>query len=361
MSNHRPAPKGQGAQSNNSGRYEVLKRIEFDDGWHPTELDDHRFARSISWRDDRSKSVITRNQSPDVPFDRSINPYRGCEHGCIYCFARPTHTWLGHSAGVDFERLLYAKRDAASLLTHELAQPSYRCKPIAIGVNTDAYQPLERSLRITRSVLQVLADCRHPVYLITKSSLIERDLDLLLDLHKDNLITVTITVTTLDNTLSSKLEPRATAPKRRLRTLKTLSDAGIPTRVSISPIIAALNEPEIESLVEAAADAGAREAHCIVLRLPHELQTLFPEWLEAHYPLKAARVMKAVSSMRAGKLNDSNFGKRMTGEGPRADIIHHRFNRACHKAGISSKRTIGELGSHLFTPPVLSGQMQLDF
>jgi DNA repair photolyase len=190
MSNHRPPPKGQGAQSNDSGRYEVLNRVEFDDGWQTVAPDEHPFARSIAWCDDRSKSVISRNQSPDVPFDRSINPYRGCEHGCIYCFARPTHTWLGHSAGIDFERLLYAKRDAATLLTQELAQPAYRCKPIAIGVNTDAYQPLERSLRITRSVLQVLADCRHPVYLITKSSLIERDMDLLLDLHRDNLVTV---------------------------------------------------------------------------------------------------------------------------------------------------------------------------
>lgn len=353
--------RGQGAQSNASGRYEVLKRIDVDDGWQThCEGVGYNSVRT-QWRDDRSKSIITRNKSPDIPFDRSINPYRGCEHGCIYCFARPTHTWLGHSAGLDFERLLYAKRDAAVLLQRELAQPSYRCEPIAIGVNTDAYQPLERSLRITRSVLKVLVACRHPVYLITKSSLIERDLDLLLDLAKDNLVTVTITMTTLDNMLSSKLEPRATAPHRRLRTLKTLSDAGIPTRASISPIIPALNEPEIESIVQAAANAGAQEAHCIVLRLPHELQTLFPEWLEAHYPLRANRVLKAVASLRGGKLNNSDFGTRMAGSGPRASIIHQRFKLACKRAGVINSRSVGSLNESLFTVPNDSGQLALAF
>jgi len=353
--------RGQGAQSNVSGRYEVLKRIDVDDGWHTYIEGEGGKSVRTQWRDDRSKSVITRNKSPDIPFDRSINPYRGCEHGCIYCFARPTHTWLGHSAGVDFERLLYAKRDAAALLEKELAHSRYRCKPIALGVNTDAYQPLERSLCITRSVLKVLLACQHPVYLITKSSLIERDIDLLTDLAKDNLVIATITLTTLDNSLSSKLEPRATAPHRRLRTLRALSDAGIPTRVSISPIIPALNEPEIEALVQAAADAGAGEAHCIVLRLPHELQTLFPEWLEAHYPLRAKRVLKAVASMRGGELNTSEFGTRMAGSGPRASIIHQRFKQACKKAGLINSRSVGSLNESLFITPVASGQLTLGF
>ncbi|MFK7889429.1 MAG: PA0069 family radical SAM protein [Granulosicoccus sp.] len=360
MSGNRASIKGQGAQSNASGRYEVLSKVSFDDGWHSHTEEGQSPAVRTQWRDDKSASVITRNKSPDVPFDRSINPYRGCEHGCIYCFARPTHTWLGHSAGLDFERLLYAKRDAATLLRKELAHPAYRCQPVALGVNTDAYQPLERSLGITRAVLEVLAECRHPVYLITKSSLIERDLDLLSRMAEDNLVTVTITITTLNNTLSSKLEPRATAPHRRLRTLQTLSGAGVPVRASISPIIPVLNEPEIESLVNAAAEAGAEEAHCILLRLPHELQTLFPEWLEAHYPLKAARILKAIASMRSGKLNNSTFGTRMSGEGPRADIIQQRFRKACASAGLGSRRTIGNLNTSLFIPPAASGQLSLD-
>lgn len=346
--------KGQGAQSNASGRYEILQRVSFDDGWNTLENSSSRESSRTQWRDDASRTVITRNRSPDIPFDRSVNPYRGCEHGCSYCFARPTHSWLGHSAGLDFERLLYAKRDAATLLKSELARPGYRCEPIAIGVNTDAYQPLERKLRITRSLLEIMCDCRHPVYLITKSSLIERDLDLLSDLAADALVTVTITITTLDNTLSSKLEPRATAPHRRLRTLKILSDAGIPVRVSVSPIIPALNEPDIESIVQAAADAGADQAHCIILRLPHELQQLFPEWLYAHYPLKARRVLKAVASMRGGKLNSSEFGNRMTGDGPRAAIIHQRFRHACLRAGIENRRTAGQLNTSLFSPPLNS-------
>lgn len=359
MSGNGHAIKGRGAQSNVTGRYEILQKIDIDDGWH-SYVDEQQSVRT-RWRDDRSKTLITRNKSPDVPFDRSINPYRGCEHGCIYCFARPSHTWLGHSAGLDFERLLYAKRDAAALLKSELAQTSYQCEPIAIGVNTDAYQPLEKKLRITRSLLEVMVLSRHPVYLITKSSLIERDLDLLVELAKDNLVTVTITLTTLDNALSSKLEPRATAPHRRLRTLRLLSDASIPTRVSVSPIIPALNEMEIESIVQAAADAGAQHAHGIVLRLPHELQTLFPEWLETHYPLRASRVLKAIASLRDGKLNNSDFGSRMTGSGPRASIIHQRFKRACRKSGLLNDRSMVDLNRALFLPPDNSGQMALDF
>ena len=255
--------RGRGAQSNISGRYEPLKRVDFDDGWN--RAGESAANRRTQWRDDTARSIIARNQSPDIPFDRSVNPYRGCEHGCVYCYARPSHTWLGHSAGLDFERLLYAKRDAAGLLKTELAKPGYQVAPIAVGVNTDAYQPLERKLGITRQILEVLLEARHPVYLITKSSLIERDLDLLSEFAALNLVSVCMTITTLDNELSSKLEPRATAPHRRLRTLQTLATAGIPMRVSVSPVIPALNEHELEQIVAAAAWCRSKSRTCFVI------------------------------------------------------------------------------------------------
>ncbi|MEE9320818.1 MAG: PA0069 family radical SAM protein [Granulosicoccus sp.] len=321
--------RGRGAQSNVSGRYEPLQRVDFDDGWSRACESD--LNSRTCWRDDTARSIITRNQSPDIPFDRSINPYRGCEHGCVYCYARPSHTWLGHSAGLDFERLLYVKRDAAGLLKNELARPGYQVAPVAVGVNTDAWQPLERKLGITRQILEVLLEARHPLYLITKSSLIERDMDLLHQFADQNLLSVCLTITTLDNELSSKLEPRATAPHRRLRTLRTLADAGIPVRVSVSPVIPALNEHELEDIVTAAADAGATAAHALLLRLPHELAQLFPEWLEAHYPLRRSRVLKAIRSMRNDKLNNSEYGDRFRGNGPRADFIHQRFEAACRR------------------------------
>jgi len=346
--------KGRGALSNQSGRYESIVKVSIDDGWR-THVDERGVT---TWREDDTRTIISKNQSPDIHFDQSINPYRGCEHGCVYCFARPTHTWLGHSAGLDFETRLYAKLKAATLLKQELAKPSYRCKPIAIGVNTDCYQPLERELRITRSVLEVLLEARHPVYMITKSSLIERDIDILEEMAKRNLLTVSITLTTLDNELSSKLEPRATAPHRRLKTIQRLSDAGIPTRVSASPIIPALNEEELDELIAAGAASGAYAAYAIILRLPHELQTLFPEWLRAHYPLRADRVLKAVRSMRDEGLNDPRFKHRMMGSGPRADIIKQRFQLACRKAKIQEGRTL-ELDRSQFVRPNLGGQLAL--
>ena len=313
-----------------------------------------RFPQSdyvrTQWQEDKSKTVITRNRSPDIHFDRSINPYRGCEHGCVYCFARPTHTWLGHSAGLDFETRLYAKRDAAKLLKAELAKPSYRCEPIALGVNTDAYQPLERKLSITRQVLQVLHDTKHPAYLITKSSLIERDIDLLKSMAEQNLVSVCVSITTLNRTLARKLEPRATSPHRRLQILEKLSAAGIPTRVSVSPVIPALNEEELDDIVAAAANAGVSSAYAIILRLPHELQTLFPEWLREHYPMRAERIIKAIRSMRENKLNNSDFNHRMTGSGPRADIIQQRFALACKRSGIAVGRDF-ELDTSRFVPP----------
>jgi len=346
--------KGRGAVTNHTGRYESVVHFGIDDGWHVST--DEKVT--TTWRDDASRTIITRNQSPDIHFDRSINPYRGCEHGCIYCFARPSHTWLGHSAGLDFETRLYAKRRAPQLLTEELAKPSYRCEPIAIGVNTDCYQPLERTLKITRELLEVALAARHPVYLITKASLIERDVDLLQALAKRNLVTVSISITTLDHDLARRLEPRATSPKRRLRTIKTLAASGIPTRVSVSPVIPALNEEELDSIIAAAAGAGACAAYAIILRLPHELKTLFQEWLRAHYPLRAERILKAVRSMRHDGLNDARFGHRMLGNGPRADIIRQRFELACRRAGISSGRSI-ELDTAQFRPPSPSGQLAL--
>lgn len=342
--------KGRGAASNRSGRFEPVVRLAVDDGWNvsPDEDGDGR----TRWRDDAARSIITRNDSPDLHFDRSVNPYRGCEHGCIYCFARPTHAWLGHSAGLDFERLLYAKRDAPTLLRQAFGKRGYRAQPIGLGVVTDAYQPLERQLQITRQLLEVFAECRHPVLLITKSSLIERDLDLLTDLAADDLVSVTVTITTLDHDLARRLEPRATAPRRRLRTLQTLASAGIPTRLSLSPLIPALNEHEIDTIVQAAADVGAIEANAIMLRLPHELSGLFQEWLAEHYPDRAARVMKAIRSVRDGNVNGADFGTRMLGTGPRAAIMRQRFELACKRAGILAGRRPVTLATERFTPPM---------
>ncbi|WP_088921999.1 PA0069 family radical SAM protein [Granulosicoccus antarcticus] len=350
--------RGRGSQSNRSGRFETLQRMDIDDGWRRTAqlCTDDAYAESATsartqWREDRAKTVITRNQSPDVHFDQSINPYRGCEHGCAYCFARPSHTYLGHSAGLDFERLLYAKLDAAKLLRGELANPRYQCKPIALGVNTDAYQPLEKRLGITRQILEVLLETEHPVYLITKSALIERDIDLLSQLAARKLITVSISITTLDNQLSHRLEPRAAAPHRRLRTMKALADAGIPVRVSVSPVIPALNEHEIDAIVAASAQAGATGANAIVLRLPHELAQLFPEWLDAHYPLKKERILKAIRSLRAGKLNNSDFSSRFSGEGPRADFIRQQFELACRRHGLATGRPVFATDTTRFVHP----------
>jgi len=354
--------KGRGAISNAAGRFEVMRKVDFDDGWE-TCSEDSPGAKTQCF-DDTARSVITRNQSPDIYFDQSVNPYRGCEHGCIYCFARPTHTYLGHSAGLDFERILYAKRDAAKLLKNELAKPGYRCAPIAIGVNTDAYQPLERKLGITRALLQVISDCRHPVFMITKSSLIERDIDLLQDLASDDLVSVSISITTLDKQLARFMEPRAASPARRLRTLEALSKAGIRTRVSVSPVIPALNEHEMETIIGSAANAGAKAASYIPLRLPHELSILFPEWLRQFYPDKADRVINALKDIRGDKLNDAQFGSRMRGFGPRADIIQRRFELACKRAGLASNRRHSDkmlsrewtLRSDKFIRPTLSGE-----
>lgn len=335
-----PAPlraqKGRGAVSNLQGRYEVHAREQFDDGWAHEEGDEPRMWKTHV-TDELAKTILTRNSSPDIPFDVSLNPYRGCEHGCIYCFARPTHSYLGLSPGMDFESKIFAKVNAPELLRQELARPSYVPEPIALGVNTDAYQPCERSLRITRRVLEVLHECQHPVGLITKSSLIERDIDLLADMASRGQASAAITITTLDPAIARTLEPRAAAPARRLRTIRMLADAGIPVGVSIAPVIPFVTEPDLERVMEAAFEAGAMHANYIVLRLPWEVSPLFQQWLEAHFPDRAQRVMNRVRDMRGGKDYDSDFGKRMKGEGVWADLIRQRAEKAIRRFGMEKR------------------------
>lgn len=330
------ARKGRGAVSNLQGRYETNARERFDDGW---ELDDDARAHvKTVVTDEFAKSILSRNSSPDVPFNVSLNPYRGCEHGCIYCFARPTHSYLGLSPGLDFESRLFAKVNAADLLRRELARPGYVPEHIAIGVNTDAYQPCERQRGLTRQVLEVLRECNHPAGLITKSSLIERDIDLLAPMAAEGLACAAITLTTLDPEIARTLEPRAAAPARRLRTIRTLADAGIPVSVSVAPIIPFVTEPEIERILEAARDAGAMGAHYVVLRLPWEVNPLFQQWLEAHFPERAQRVLNRVRDMRGGKEYDSDFSTRMHGESVWADLIRQRFSKTVERLGMGGLR-----------------------
>ena len=346
------AKKGRGAVSNLQGRYEVNGRESFDDGWLREEEERAPFKTQVT--DEFAKSILSRNTSPDIPFNVSLNPYRGCEHGCIYCFARPTHSYLGLSPGLDFESRLFAKVNAADLLRRELAKPSYVPEPIAIGVNTDAYQPCERELRITRRVLEVLHDCEHPVALISKASLIERDIDLLAPMAAKNQAIAAVTLTTLDPAISRTLEPRAAAPARRLRTIRTLAEAGIPVRVSVAPVIPFVTEPELERVLEAARDAGAVSAHYVVLRLPWEVNPIFQQWLEAHFPERAQRVMNRVRDMRGGKEYDSDFSKRMHGEGVWADLIRQRFVKATGRLGMNlTSGRFAELDASRFKRPLV--------
>jgi DNA repair photolyase len=328
--------KGRGAVSNLQGRYEADQRERFEDGWESGDEEPRPFRTQVTG--EFARSILTRNASPDVPFNVSLNPYRGCEHGCIYCFARPTHSYLGLSPGLDFESRLFAKVNAPELLRRELAHPSYVPEHIAVGVNTDAYQPCERQLGITRKVLEVLHECNHPVGLITKSSLIERDIDLLAPMAAKRLACAAITLTTLDPDIARTLEPRAAAPARRLRAIRTLAAAGIPVSVSVAPIIPFVTEPEIERILEAARDAGAVGAHYVVLRLPWEVNPLFHEWLEAHFPERAARVMNRVRDMCGGKDYDSDFSRRMHGEGVWADLIRQRFSKTVERLGMGGLR-----------------------
>jgi DNA repair photolyase len=333
-----PTPrKGRGAVTNLQGRYEVDEREVVDDGWTTHDDDDAPPLRTQVF-EERAKSILTRNASPDVPFDVSLNPYRGCEHGCIYCFARPTHSYLGLSPGLDFESRIYAKINAAELLERELRKKSYVPEPIALGVNTDAYQPVERELRITRRVIEVLHGYGHPFAAITKSSLIERDLDLLAPMAARGLVMAAVTVTTLDPTVARTLEPRAAAPARRLRTIRALSEAGVPVGVSVAPVIPFVTEPDLERVLEACAQAGATSASYIVLRLPWEVAPLFKEWLAAHFPQRAERVMARIHDMRGGKDYDSSFAHRMKGEGAWAQLLKQRFNKAVKRLGLNERQ-----------------------
>ena len=326
---------GRGAQSNASGRYEPTARVAFDDGWQSLE-DLPPFKTTISV--DTSRKVIAHNDSPDVGFDRSINPYRGCEHGCIYCFARPTHAYLGLSPGLDFESKLTIKPDAPALLEKELAAPGYEPRVIAIGTNTDPYQPIEREHRIMRGILEVLEKAGHPVGIVTKSALVVRDIDILTRMAERNLVKVGISVTTLDAKLARSMEPRASTPTKRLEALQKLTAAGIPTKVMIGPVIPALNDSEMERILDSAAHLGVKEASYIVLRLPLEVRDLFREWLIANYPERYRHVFTLIRDMRGGKDYDSQWGSRMTGTGPLAWMIGRRFDIACDKLGLNKKR-----------------------
>lgn len=334
-----PAPrKGRGAVTNLQGRYEVDQREAVDDGWLPSSEDDEgpKVLRTQVF-EEHAKTILTHNASPDIPFSVSLNPYRGCEHGCIYCFARPTHSYLGLSPGLDFESRIYAKVNAPELLKRELSKKSYVPEPIALGVNTDAWQPAERDLRLTRRVIEVLSERGQPFAAITKSSLIERDIDLLAPMAARGQFMAAITITTLDAEIARTLEPRAATPSRRLRTIRTLSEAGIPVGVSIAPVIPFVTEPDMERVLEACAEAGASNASYIVLRLPWEVAPLFKDWLAAHFPDRADRVMSRVRDMRGGKDYDSSFAHRMKGEGLWADLLKQRFHKVVRRLGLNER------------------------
>jgi DNA repair photolyase len=349
--------KGRGAALNPEGRFESLAREAFDDGWgSPLEEEASRPRTTVTA--EHAKSILTRNDSPDVPFTFSINPYRGCEHGCVYCFARPTHAYLELSPGLDFETRLFAKVNAAELLRKELARPGHRVEPIAIGVNTDAYQPIERDWRITRQVLEVLAESEHPCTLITKNAMIERDLDLLAPMARKNLVQAFVSVTTLDHELARRMEPRAAAPRRRLQAIRNLAAAGVPVGVMAAPVIPFLTDSELESVLEAAAEAGAQSAGYVLMRLPWELKDLFKDWLEHHFPLKAAHVMSRVRQMRGGRENDPGFGSRLRGEGLLAELLEKRFDIACRRLGLNRERRMA-LDTTRFKPPHSGPQLDL--
>jgi DNA repair photolyase len=348
--------RGRGALSNPAPRFLQRNCEPVADGWYQEE-----FPASIATqvRPEPARSIISHNESPDIPFEQSINPYRGCEHGCVYCYARPSHAYLDLSPGIDFETRIFYKQDAARLLEEELAQPSYVVKPITIGANTDPYQPLERELRVTRSLLEVLERTRHPVTIVTKGTLILRDLDLLRSLAVHGLIQVFVSLGTLDPELKRTLEPRAAAPAARLRLVRELTAAGIATGVLIAPIIPAVNDAELERVVAAVAEAGALRAGYVLLRLPHELKALFRQWLETHVPDRAEHVMALIRGARNGLENDPNFGSRMRGTGAWAQLLRDRFALACRRHGLSSER-LPRLPTQHFRRPGRAGQLTLE-
>nr|WP_321510201.1 PA0069 family radical SAM protein [uncultured Celeribacter sp.] len=347
--------RARGSRSNTVGRFEKLARETFIDGWDA--VPDQTVLRTTTV-DERPRKIISRNDSPDVPFDRSVNPYRGCEHGCSYCFARPTHAWLGLSAGLDFETRLTRKRGAATVLEREISARGYQVAPIAIGTNTDPYQPIEARDRVMREILEVLLAHNHPVAITTKGTLIERDLDLLRPMAAKGLVHVGLSITTLGSRLSRQLEPRAPVPARRLKTMRMLADAGIPVRVMVAPVIPALTDHELEAIVGAAASHGARVAAYIMLRLPLEVAPLFQEWLNTHVPDRAARVLKRLRELHGGEIYDSRFGKRMQGEGEWAELMAKRFELACKRAGLMDR--VPPLRTDLFAvPPKPGDQLSL--
>lgn len=348
-----PPVKGRGALSNADGRYERFSHVREDDSWGTLEVGDAQRPRTTVLYD-ASRSIIARNASPDLSFDRSINPYRGCEHGCVYCFARPTHAWLGMSPGLDFETRILLKPRAAQLLEAELADPKYVPRVIALGTNTDPYQPLEREHRITRSVLEVLAAHNHPVAIVTKSHLVTRDIDILAPMAERGLAKVAISITTLDSRLARTMEPRAASPQKRLDAIRALSRAGIPAAVMTAPLIPALNDMEMEAILERAAAAGATSAGYVMLRLPLEIKDLFREWLETHVPDKAAHVMALVRAMRGGKDYDASWGTRMTGGGPYAELIGQRFRVMTRRLKLNAQRF--PLDPTQFLRPARSGE-----
>ncbi len=341
----RIAKRSRGASINPAPRFERETSEPFDDGWTPPETDRPR----TSVTEERAKTIITRNSSPDIGFDRSINAYRGCEHGCVYCFARPTHAYMGLSPGVDFETRLYAKPEAAALLRRELAAPSYRCRSIAIGTNTDPYQPVERTRRITREILEVLDETRHPVGIVTKSDLVVRDIDILSRMAADKLTKVGLSVTTLNPALARTMEPRAPRPEKRLAAIEALVKAGVPVSVLVAPVVPSINDHEIEAILQAVAERGATHVNFVLLRLPHEVKEVVRDWLARHFPDRARRVMSVMQAMRGGKDYDAAWGLRQRGEGPFAKAIASRFELAAKRNGL----TIGtiRLRTDLFRAP----------
>jgi len=344
------AIKGRGAADNPQGRFEKLARDRDENGDAPS-----RPQTVITLQ--QARSIIARNDSPDLPFSQSINPYQGCEHGCIYCYARPSHSYLGLSPGLDFESRIFGKENAASLLRKELSRPSYRCELVSLGANTDPYQPAEREHQITRGILEVLWEFRHPVGIVTKGSLIERDLDLLEPMARDGLVQVFISVGSLDGEIARTLEPRAAAPFRRVETLRRLSAHGVPCGVLVAPVIPFLNDKDMEAVLEAAAGAGARMAGYTLLRLPWEVKDLFRTWLEQHYPLRASHIMARVRDMRGGRDNDPAFGSRMKGEGQFAQLLRNRFKVACSRLGLNADKPERPDGSKFRKPPALQGSL----
>ena len=356
MSETKPPPDGRGAVSNREGRFERFRSEAFDDGWHGLDWEPTPISTTVT--PEKSCTLITRNDSPDVPFELSINPYKGCEHGCIYCFARPTHAFVGLSPGLDFESRLFSKPEAAARLREQFSQRGYQPQVIALGANTDPYQPVEKELEITRSILEVMEEFRHPVGIVTKSNLVLRDLDLLQALASQNLVHVMVSVTTLDRELARRMEPRAPTPKRRLRAMRSLVEAGVPVGVLASPMIPGLNDSEVESILKSASEAGAHAAGYILIRLPLEVKELFIEWLETHYPTKASHVLNLIRDARTGKLYDPQFGTRMRGTGRYAEMLEQRFEVARRRFGLG--RTPEPLDATRFRVPARPGdQMAL--